>query len=56
VVELSVTEASALSEFLKRATFNDYRLRATNTEEAYDMQSAAVKVREALANAGFDLR
>jgi hypothetical protein len=53
VIELSVTEASALSEFLKRATFNNYRLRATNAAEAYDMQIAAAKVREALANAGF---
>jgi hypothetical protein len=37
VIELSVTEASALSEFLKHATFNDYRLRATTAEEAHNM-------------------
>jgi hypothetical protein len=55
-VELSQTEAMALAQFLKRAGFSDYRSKSTSDEEAYDIQAAAVQVREALAKAGVEPR
>ena len=46
----------ALAQFLKRASFSDYRQLAQNEEEAYEMQFAAEKLREALAEKGISPR
>lgn len=55
-LDLSFHEAAALAQFLKRSTYGDYRARAVDDEDAYVMQGAARKVRESLAEAGFDPR
>jgi hypothetical protein len=55
-VKLNQTEAMAFAQFLKRAGFSDYRSKSTSDEEAYEVQAAAVQVRNALAKAGFEPR
>lgn len=50
--ELPDDEAWAFAEFLKRAGYSDYRQRAANAQEAYDIQEAAEKIRTALAEQG----
>lgn len=57
-ITLSLTEAEAiaLAQFLKRCSFSDYQARATSDDDAYMMQGAAVKVREALATKGVNPR
>lgn len=57
-VELPSAEAWAFAEFLKRAGHSDY-LSFTiddDQEEAYRMQEAASRIREALASAGVVVR
>lgn len=55
---LSITEqeAYAFAQFLKRVQFDDFRRRAVDDEDAYEMQAAAGKIRNALAEAGFSPR
>jgi hypothetical protein len=55
-VELPENEAWALAEFLKRASFSDYRALAASEDEAYAMFDAAEKVRRALAERGIEPR
>lgn len=52
-LKLTDTQALALAQFLKRATFDDFMRRAVDKDEAYDMQSAATQVMKALAAAGY---
>ena len=52
-VNLTESEAIALAQFLKRSQFSDYRTRAVSDDDAYTMQDAAAKVREALTEKGF---
>jgi hypothetical protein len=54
--ELTDSQAHALAQFFKRATFDDLRKRALNDEDAYEMLNAAMLVREALAKAGYEPR
>lgn len=54
--EMSSEEAEALSEFLKRVGYSDFRSLAKSDEEAYLMQYGATKVAKSLAEAGFDPR
>jgi hypothetical protein len=56
IAGLTAAEANAFTEFLKRATFADYREHATSDEEANMMVSAGGAIREALRGAGFDPR
>lgn len=51
--EMTDDQAFALAQFLKRAGFSDYRANAVNDSEAYEMQDAAERVRDALAEQGF---
>lgn len=51
-VELPDDVALALSEFLKRAGYSDYRGLAASEQEAYEMQDAGEKLRMALAEKG----
>lgn len=51
--EMSSDEAEALSDFLKRVGFSDFRSLAKSDEEAYLMQAGAAKLAQALAEAGY---
>lgn len=51
--KLTHVEAEALAQFFKRAYFGDYRTNAASEREAYQMMSAANKIRDALAEKGF---
>lgn len=55
-LELTEEEAEDLAQFLKRATFSDYRSKAENEDIAYRMQSVGEKVRQALSDIGFSPR
>jgi hypothetical protein len=57
-IHLSLTrdEAWDLAQFLKRATFQDFRSNAADQDEAYRMIYASEKVRKALAMVGIDPR
>lgn len=55
-VELNQSEAIALSQFLKRIGFSEFRALASSDNEAYDMQSAAAKVAKSLAELGYNPR
>lgn len=55
-LELTDQEAEDLAQFLKRATFSDYRAKAESEEIAYRMQSVGEKVRALLAENGFSPR
>lgn len=52
ITELPNNAAWALAEFLKRASYSDYRQLAANAQEAQDMQEAAEQLRKALAEQG----
>ena len=45
-------EAMAFAEFLKRVGYSNYRSLAASMQEAYEMQAAGEKLREALAQQG----
>lgn len=49
-------EAEALAQFLKRAGFSDFRSLAKSDEEAYAMQSAALKIAQSLSEVGYSPR
>ncbi len=51
--EMTEEQAEALSQFLKRIGWNEYRELATNDEDAYNMRDAGEILRTSLANAGF---
>jgi hypothetical protein len=53
VLELTEAQAWAFAQFLKRAILDDYRARAANPDEAYEMSAAAEAIRQALAQAGY---
>ena len=55
-VELNQSEAVALSQFLKRIGFSEFRALASSDNEAYDMQSAAANVAKSLAELGYNPR
>lgn len=55
-VELSNQEAWDLAQFLKRATFSDFRACAVDDDEAYRMIQAADRLRVALAESGHSPR
>lgn len=57
-LELTETQAGQLAQFLKRCGFSDFLDKTVNEneEDAYLMQAAVLKVREALAEAGFEPR
>jgi len=52
-VTLPAGEAWALAEFVKRAGYSDYRALAVDADEATAMQDAALRLRIALAAAGY---
>lgn len=52
-VVLNERQAFEYAQFLKRATFEDYRTRARSDDEAYVMIAAGEQIREALAEQGF---
>jgi hypothetical protein len=51
--ELTVDEALALAQFMKRAGWREFRGCAVDEDEAYDIRHACDQVRDALALAGF---
>lgn len=51
--DINHEEGWALAQWLKRAGLNHYRQLAIDDNEAYLMQSAAARLRSALASAGF---
>ncbi len=51
-VEISVCQALAFSDYLKRQGFSEYRAASTSEIEARVMQSAGEEFREAIAKAG----
>ena len=53
-LELTESEAFAIAQFFKRATFSDYRQRAIDDDEAYEMIAASGKLREILAEKGVE--
>ena len=67
-LELTPTEAAQLAIFLKRITYDTFlacsngaaveemRIKGGNDDQAYSMQNAAVRVRDALADAGYEPR
>jgi hypothetical protein len=55
-VELADSQAYALAQFFKRVTFDDFRKRALNDDDASEMLNAAMLVREALVKAGYEPR
>jgi hypothetical protein len=54
--EMTGTEAYALAQFFKRASYEDFRKNAVSDEDAYNMIYAAGIVRKALATKGYDPR
>ncbi len=52
-IEITDKQAMALAQFLKRAGYSDYRSKSIDDDEAYDMQYAAEKLRNALAEKDF---
>ena len=52
-VELTQAQAWQFAQFLKRVSFREYRVNAQNEDEAYLMQYAGEKIRDALAEKGY---
>lgn len=52
-LEIPNEQARAYAEFLKRVGFSDYQGLAKDETEAYTMQAAGEKIKEALARNGF---
>ena len=52
-VDLSEEEAWQLAQFFKRATFDDFSMKAESEELAYTMLYASERVRDALAEKGY---
>ena len=51
--EMTVSQAIAYAQLLKRMAFVDYRSNAASDGEAYEMLYAAEKIRDALTRQGF---
>ena len=51
-IELPNSQAWAFAQYLKRVCLDDYRQRAVNDAEAWEMQEAGEIVRQALAEQG----
>ena len=53
-IDTTLTDAEAweFAQFLERVCFSDYRAHATSEAEAYRMDEAGERIREALAEAG----
>jgi hypothetical protein len=51
--KMTVSQAIAYAQLLKRMAFVDYRSNAANDGEAYEMLYAAEKIRDALTRQGF---
>lgn len=47
-VEIGVNDADMIETFLRRATFDDFRRRSENNQEAYDMIDASERLRRAI--------
>jgi hypothetical protein len=54
--ELTEDEAWALAQMVKRMSWNDFGRLSANESERDDMDNAAIKLRHAPAEAGFDPR
>jgi len=52
-VSLTLEQALALAQFLKRVGIDDYRTLAVDQDEAWHMLDAGERVRAALAEAGY---
>lgn len=52
-IELPNSLAWAFTQYLKRIGLDDYRQRAADYDEAWDMQCAGEIVRQALAEKGY---
>ena len=52
-IELPDSQAWAYAQYLKRVGLDDYRQRAVDETEAWDMQCAGEIVRQALAEQGY---
>ena len=52
-VELTDDLALALAQFVKRATFSEFRACAVDDDEAYQISDAVAKLQRALAEAGY---
>jgi len=55
-VTLTEEQANELAQFLKRVCFSDFRNCARNDDEAYLMRDASERIREALAENGYNPR
>lgn len=53
IATLNESQAWLYAQFLKRATFDTYRDRAMNDDEAYVMINAGERIRDALIEKGF---
>jgi hypothetical protein len=54
--DLTEDEVWALAQMVKRMTWNDFRCLSAGPSELEDMHSATIKLRRALAEAGFHPR
>jgi hypothetical protein len=54
--DLSEDEAYALAQMAKRMIWDDFRRLSTDVSERESMDNATIKLRRALAEAGFDPR
>lgn len=55
-ITLTTAEAWEFAQFLKRSTYDLYRVCATSQDEAYVMINAGSRIRKALAEKGFSPR
>ena len=55
-VKLKANEAFEFAQFLKRASFSDWRSLAANDDEAWVMQGAGYEIAKSLSDAGFNPR
>ena len=52
-VELTIEQAEALAQFVKRVGFSEFRQNAVDDVEAYTMRDAVDQVRKALEEVGY---
>jgi len=52
-VELTMEQAEALAQFVKRASVSDFQPKAVDDVEAYNMWDAVGQVRQALEEVGY---
>jgi hypothetical protein len=51
--DLSDAEALALAQFMKRLGWTDWRVKAVDDDEAFDMRNACEKLADSLGEAGY---